>query len=59
MRIANERFADSGEQQPEHSIDIRDRANRRTGVAAESFLIDNNGRRQVLDEIGVWLTIPG
>lgn len=28
MRIANERFADSGEHQPQHGIDICDRANR-------------------------------
>lgn len=59
MRIAGKRLADSGEEQPEHGINIRDCADRRTGVSAESFLVDNNRRGQVLDAIGIRLTKPG
>ncbi|MEK3914143.1 hypothetical protein [Paenibacillus sp. FSL H7-0331] len=59
MRIAGKRFTNSGEKQPDHRINIRDRADRRTGVATEPFLVDNNRCGQVLDEIGIRLTKPG
>ena len=49
------RVADTGEQQAQVVVDLRDRADRRTRVARRALLVDRDRRRQAVDLVDVRL----
>ena len=49
------RMADAGPEQAQVVVDLGDRADRRTRVAAGRLLVDRDGRRQALDRVDVGL----
>ncbi len=57
VRVADVRFAEPGEEEPQHGIDVRDSPDRRGRSPAEAFLVDDDGHAQVLDRIGVRLRV--
>ena len=48
-------LADTGPEQTQVVMDLRDRADRRTWVAGRGLLVDGDGGAETLDEVDVWL----